>query len=770
MFIAQAPTVDQPLTLQGLWLILRRRSHIVITTALMLFGVAILVCVFMTRKYEATGEIQVAKQSSDGLGLESMMSAADGASDALDANITMQTQASILQSDTLALRVINNLHLEDTKDFKPSFSPVGWALGLISPKGIADPVQASLEDSPKRRTHAVGTFESHLKVKPVSGTRLIDISYTSSDPRIAAAVINQLTKGLVDYTFQTRYTATNQASQWLAGQLDDVKKQAEGLQARVVQLQRDSGVYSLGTADATGKEMAYSATLDSLQQATEALTQARSNRILKGGIYQMVKSGDPELISGLAGNSLAGASAGVNNSFTLLQNLRGQQATLQTQIASDTSKYGSANPKLEDERASLDSIDIAIQQEVKRIGERAQNDYRAAQLAENDMQSLYQKNRLAADKLNDKAIEYSIVKQEALESRGLYETLFQHLKEAGVIEGLHSSNITVVDPGRIPAKPVKPNVPVYLGLSLCGGLFLGSMGALFAEAMDDRVQSAEMVERSLQAPLLGVLPMAGAGAKSLSSYLSSRPKEKLITAGENIPVPTNLAALDAPNTAFTEALRGLRTSLLLSRSEAPPKVILVTSAAEGEGKSTIAANLGAVLAQNGGKVLLVEADMRRPGLSRRFKFDSATGLSSLLSGSKKPTQIEAFAGLPNLSIIPAGPIPPYPSELLGSKRMREVIEQWSKEYDFVLIDSPPMLAVTDAAILSKLSDVTLLVSRHAQSTRKGLERAYRTLRSDEATKVGVVLNGISRESASYGEYYGYYGDSYYVNGKEPARA
>ena len=298
---------------------------------------------------------------------------------------------------------------------------------------------------------------------------MIEISYFNSSPEIAAAVINQLTKGLVDYTFQTRYNATNQASQWLAGQMDDLKKQAENLQAKVVQLQREAGVYSLGTADPTGKELAYSATLDRLQQATEALTQATSDRILKGGIYEMVRSGDPEMISGLAGTSFSGASQGVNNSFNLLQTLRGQQAAIETQLAADSSKYGSANPKLQDERASLASVTAAVKQEIKRIGERAENDYRAAQITEKAC-GRYRKQRAAADQLNNKAVEYSIAKQEADESRELYETLYQHLKEAGVIEGLRSSNVTVVDPGRSPPSR-QAQRSALSGVSLFGGLF-----------------------------------------------------------------------------------------------------------------------------------------------------------------------------------------------------------------------------------------------------------------------------------------------------------
>lgn len=762
MSIVTHSHTSEELTISGLLLILKRRRIILFGTTLLLFVCAVLVCIFMTRRYEAQGKIQVAKQGADGLGLEGMMGSASGASDALDANITLQTQADILQSDTLALQVIEKLNLEHTRDFKERFSPTGWLLGLMSPKGPKDPAHASLEDSPLRRSSVLRAFHGRLKVETVAGTRLIQLSYTSSDPKIAAAVVNQLAKGLVEYNFETRYNATNEASQWLSGQLDDLKKQAEERQAKVEQLQREAGVYSLGSPDSTGKEMAYSATLDRLEQATNALTQATSDRIVKGGIYQMVKSGNPDLISGLAGTSLSGSSSAVNNAFNLLQNLRSQQATLETQLAADRSKYGSANPRLKDEEASLKSINAAVHDEVQRIGERAFNDYHAAQITEGKLRGIFNQDRAAADRLNDKAIEYSIAKEEATESRNLYESLFQHLKEAGVVEGLHSSNITVVDPGRVPAKPIRPNVPVYLALSIVGGLFLGTVGALVLDAVDDRIQSAEMVEESLNTPLLAVLPAFGRNNKWLGSYRNAATQAKPAVLGEFDPAGSNIVALNSPNTAFSEALRVLRTSILLSRSIAPPKIILVTSAAESEGKSTICMNLATTLVRNNSRVLLVDADMRRPVLAKRFMIQPPKGLSNLLAGDEGEFHLEPLTSLPGLSVMPSGPIAPFPSELLGSTRMRELLDQWSVEYDFILLDSPPILAVTDASILSTMADTTLLITRHGQSTRKSLERAYRILTSDRSGQVGVVLNGVDLDSTAYGEYYGYHGKSYYT--------
>lgn len=756
----------EELTISGLLVILRRRRRAILTTAGVCFLAAVLLCIFMTRQYRAATTIQVQKGNSDSLGLNSLTNEGPVAPvDAMEESITMETQANILQSDSLALSVIKKLNLEQNKDFKPYFNPVGWAMGVISPSGLKDPAHASLDESPVRRTRLLKTFAKHLQVKQLPGTRLIAIAFTNSDPQVAAAVVNQLTESLLDYTYQTRNEATKRASSWLSVQLEDVRREAQEKQARVAALQRDTGVYSLGTTDAAGHDQAYSATLDRLQQATTALATATSNRILRGGVLQAVKSGDPDLISGLAGSSSLNGGATTGNAFNLLQSLRQQQAAMASQIATDRSRYGSSNPKLLDDEATMASINNTVKAEIKRIGERAQSDYASSQTVENQLRTEFERTRADANNLNNKAIDYTIARQEATDSRQLYDTLFQKLKAAGVMEGLRSTNISVVDPGRVPSRPVKPNVPIYLGLSIFGGVFLGACLALFQEATDERIQSLELVEDSLQAPIVAVLPLAPAAeSHGFASYLQNVPgARRLANSGAGVRAEVPIAAIDGPNSAFVEALRGLRTELQLFSGSNPPRTILVTSALEKEGKSTVSTNLAAVLAQGTGRVLLVDADMRHPGVSRRFGFfgNSYGGLSTVLAGEDITAEVVQSTEIPRLSILPAGPLPSSPSDLLGSARMRQLLEEWTQTYDYVVIDTPPMLAVTDATILSRLADVTLLIARHGVSTRRSLRRAHKTLADRADANVSVVVNGVNRTSPTYGEYHGYAGTKYY---------
>jgi succinoglycan biosynthesis transport protein ExoP len=793
----------EELTIADVLVVLRRRRNYIAITTAICFLLGVIVCVVMTPRFEGKAILEVQKTNADLLGLESIMAGATGGpSDALNANLDLQTESEILKSDALALKVIKDLHLETTRDFQPKWSPLAWIVQLVPSHNLPDPAGGSLENSPQRRASALMTFAAHLKVEPIAGTRLIEVRYFHSDPSVAPAVVNDLVRALKEYGFETRYAATSESSEWLNAQLADLKKQTQELQAKVVNLQKDTGVYSLGT-DSQGRDQVYSSTLDRLQQATTALTTATSNRIIKGAVYQTAKNGDPELISGLAGGSLMGASPGVQSSFTLLQTLRSQQASLQAQLAQDSSKFGTEYPKLADERSSLQSVTKAISEEVDRIGKRAANDYHAAEEAEDRLKTDYIEKKAEAERLNDKTIEYGIAKQEADDSRGLYEDLFKRLKEAGVVERLHSSNISVVQPGVVPAKPARPNVPIYLGVSLLGGLFLGLCGALFTDSVDTNIQSIEEIEQLMGSPLLAVLPKFRMPGRK---WFPSK-----IFPGHSMHV------LEAPVSPFAEALRGLRTKLLHSHGTVPYKVILVTSSVPGEGKSTVSANLAALLARSGKRVLLVEADMRNPpsrikvvnslaegespdkfevipparalrgqtvsqvrghGSSQAggsdenglpgCKKDFSSELSVLLADEECKLQCVPKNSLAGLEVMRSGPTPHFPAELLDSERMRGLLNSWKLEFDYIVLDSPPLLAVTDAVVLSHMADVTLLISRPGFTSRKGLKRALELLELGRETRVGVVLNAVDRRSPSYSDYYGYPSSDSVVQTKERA--
>jgi capsular exopolysaccharide synthesis family protein len=727
---------DKELTLRDLLNILQRRRIILFGVLISLVALCSIYCLVCTRRYGSTGTVQMQKESADAMGLDSLMSsAAGGAGDALNANIDLQTQANILQSDTLALQTIKALNLENTRDFQKHWSPIDSALNSFSPRAAIDIPGATLDDSPVRRQRALKIFGRNLKVKPVSGTRLIEISYTDPDPKLAAAVVNALARELTDYSFQTRFDATRETSNWLSEQMGDLRKNSEELQAKVVNLQRQSGVYALGAADGQGHETAYSGVLDRLQQATAAMTGAEQNEILKGAIARAAESGDAEMLSGLAGNSIGVNSQAGSNSLVLLQNLRQQEATQQAALQEAEAKFGSAYPKLLEMRANLAGLQQSIQQEIGRIRLRAKSDYAVAMQTAASTRDQYERAKREADVLNNKAIDYAIAKTEAEQSRALYDDLLKRLNEAGVLAGLHSSNITIVDPGRVSATPVKPNVPIYFLATLCGGLFLGVCSALLVDTLDSKIISVSDLEAESEASVLGVLPKVSQDAG-------------------------RALILDDPQSPYVEALRAMRTGVLLSRSDAPPRLILVTSSLASEGKSVTSINLAISLAQTNKKTLIVDTDLRRGTLRRRLRLQHGSGLSDLLAGQCELPEVHAIEEVPNLYVIVAGSKTPNPSELLGSEAMRRCLERWRSEYDFVVLDSAPVLPVTDTVTLNTLVDVTILLARSGLTQKPQVARSYNLLRRGGSHFVGLVLNGLAFSDKSYYGYYGYRDKTY----------
>jgi succinoglycan biosynthesis transport protein ExoP len=572
----------------------------------------------------------------------------------------------------------------------------------------------------------------------VAGTRLIDVEYLNPDPQLAAAVVNHLLQGLIEKGFQARYDATMQASSWLSVQLGDLRARTQELQAKVVRLQQESGVFAMGEVDRDGKDQVYSPTLEKLQMATQAEAQAQSNRILKGAINEVVQSGNAELISGLAGNTALGStSSGSGNSLTLIQNLRLQEASLQGQLQELSAKFGPAYPKLTEVQGNLDAVQKSIRAEVSRVARRARNDFLVAEQTERKTRKDFEADKREAEALNNKTIEYQMVRQEADQTRSLYDDMLRHLKESGLLAGLHSTNISIVDWATASDKPAKPVMLLYLFGSVALGLAFGSAAALLRDVTDTKIQDLRDISRELGPLPLCVLPY--------HKERAALPAEGSLFARSPLP------ALDSPHSLFVESLRSLRTSLMLSRSEIPPRSVLVTSPLAGEGKSFLSWNLAILFAQQGKRVLLCDADLRQPWLHRNLDIEPRVGLSTVLAGlsvNYGASEVIPVQEVPGLFLMPAGPLPPYPSELLASHPMAEVLKVWESQYDLVLLDAPPVLLVTDAVVLSSMVNTVLLMVRHQKTPLSALEKSYRMLEevySASGRKINIVINGVKEQ-------------------------
>ncbi|HVW77088.1 MAG TPA: polysaccharide biosynthesis tyrosine autokinase [Alloacidobacterium sp.] len=721
---------DGEWTLAAFVSLLRRRRAAFLCVFAAFVAAATLYCIFATRRYQAVGQIQIQKDNNAAFGLETsvMGDAPDNTSDSLDYNLSLQTEVGILNSESLALQVIHDLHLETTADFYPPSKSA--APGRHFWKKPVEPISVPLEHAPNRRYTVLKIFASRLKVEPVAGTRLINISYSNPDPVLAADVVNHLIRALMEYSFRARFDATAEASTWLTAQLGDLRKQTEALQQKAILLQRETGMF--------GDDESHNVMLARLEDLNAALASAESNRILMESIDRIASSGDPEMIAGLSNTLTAKNAALTTNSLSLIQNLRAQQAAVRAELDQDRVRYGSAYPRIAELQAELESIETSIHDEVRRIGQRAHTDYQVAVKNEIAARAAFEEQKKLVNNLNDKATAYRLAKQEADGSREVYESLLAKLKQAGVLEGLRSTNISIVSPARVPAPnhPKSPNIPLYYAAACGIGLIFSIGAAFFRDLTDSKLRTLEELEALTGAPVLGLIP-----ANKIENHPSI--------------IPLKLKSSSRESTPFAEPLRALRTSLLPPHGSNAPQVILFTSAHTGEGKSTVSCEFATVLARQGSRVLLVDADLRRPILHQRLKLSSQDGLSEALRNGHAPSP-QHIKSVPGLHIVCGGTVPPFPADLLGSHKMRSLISEWRNEYEFVVLDGPPILPVTDSVVLSRLCDAVLLVARHSATEKKAVQRSYQTLlrQLPEGVSLGTVLNAVPPTSSAFLDYYG----------------
>ena len=686
----------------------RRRAVLLITAGVVLLLIAVY-CIVATPEYQSASVIQVLNEPPNGMGSVGGSESGSTGSDAQSAPITDKTEAAILSSDTLALDTIERLHLDrewpvpKTKHF--SF-PRLHAVPAPNPAVARD--QANI-----RR------FHQHLSVEPMTGTRLISIQYTDPNPAVAAQVVNALAQSLIAFTFNSRHDATTSASSWLSGQLATLREQSQVLQSKVAQLQQQSGVYGISASDASGHEQSYSALIDQLQQATQALNQAEQNRILKGAIARVAETGDADALSGLGGNAASGS--GFTGSLSLIQSLREQQATLRAEIAQLSARYGNAYPRLAEDRQKLQSINQAISDELGRVKARAQSDYQIAEAGETAARTRYDQIQRTATQANNKAIEYTIAREDAVRSRGLYEDLVRRLNEANIGAEMRSSTIVVVDPGTIAAAPRSPNVPLLLLSGLVGSILIGLCGIFIVESLDDKIY--------------GTADLSEVTDQDCDFTLPRIPDA--VETDESTPI-----ILEQPRARFAEVVRSMRTVLSSITQTARGKVLLVTSTTNGEGKSTLASNLAISFAQDGAKVLLVDADLRHGRLSSRMGMHAEEGLSALLGKSGTRQDLQQVKSVCNLRVLPSGPMPQNPAELLSSECLKRCLASWRENYDLVIFSGAPTLETTDSVVLSGLADVTLFVARSGLTKRDQLRAAFTAIKAP-LTNTGLfytVLN------------------------------
>ena len=708
-------------SLSDYWRILQKRKWTVILAVVVVVTMATLVTLRMTPIYDAVTRILISPQILSPLNMkENNVSQAED-----DQQRDIETKVRILQSDTMAELVIRRLNLDTHSEFAGK-SQTQSSGGIV--------VSDSAAEESARQEQLIRKFQGSLKVQQVPDTSLIEIRYSDPNASLAADAANATADTFIEQNVKSRYDSTMQAADWLSKQLADLQIKMESSQVKLVQYQKEHAI--------VGADDKQNLTTEKLDELNKELTGAQADRIQKESLYQIAMGGNPETLSAVLQDPILTA-------------LRQRQTELQAQYALLSTEFGPGYPKLLEIKNQLDQIDRNYREQVQTSVDRIKNDYQTAMNRERMLQAALAEQTSVADKLNENAIEYKVLKQEADSNRQLYDGLLEQLKEASLAAGLNSSNIRVVDRARVPLHPSRPNLMRNLEFALLIGLTGGIAISLGMEAMDTTVRTPEQAESISGLPTLGVIPLQSALERPVSGTSRTHILQRSPRNGAR---PQPLISYLEPQSEIAEAYRALRTSILLSSASRPPRSILVTSAVAQDGKTMTCINIGIVLAQQGKRVLLVDADMRRPHIHRAFGLKGDVGLSNILTGGAGASNAIQPTVQPNLFVIPSGLVPPHPAELLSSSLMRDLLSQWHTEYDHVILDSPPVISVTDPVVLSVQADAVLLIVRSGQTTGAHVRRTRNLLQSVNAGLLGIVVNAADLTSPDY--YYYYRGSRY----------
>jgi capsular exopolysaccharide synthesis family protein len=699
------------------WEILRKRRGTVFTVAFIITISVTLVVFRMKPVYRATARMEVQAETPQLQTLNELNTGAR-ADDAF-----LQTQVDLLQNNNLAWETIQQL---------------GLAAGYpeISAGGKGGP--ASTDRSPAAtQASLIRGFKKRLHVELLNESRLVEVSFESVDPSLAARVANALVKNYVESNFRSKYETTRQASAWMEQQLDELKAKVEKSQQALVDYERENSIADVGDKEnVVGQKLA---------DLSKDLTTAQTDRANKESVYDSVQSNKAE--------------AAIIANDALLEQLDSKYADLETQYAATTSHYGPNFYKVKELRNQINEVESLMDRERKRIIERIGGDYRTAVRREQLLSRQVAQQRAEVEKLNQLLIKYTILKGEFETNQQLYNELLKRLKDATVSVSLRATNVRLADEALVPSIPIRPDKPVDISVGLLVGLILGVTLAFIRESLDRTIKTAEDIEREITVPTLAVIPL---GTTSRGRYGRYFPRDARKAAGNGNPA---LAVLNAPGSEMAESFRVLRTSILLSSAPPPPQVLLVTSAHPSEGKTFASVNLALALAQRGSRVLLVDADLRKPSVLKALGLSDGVGpgLSSFLTGGHDIDQaLQAFTAVPNLWLLPPGPIPPNPAELVSSPAMEGLVRDLRQRFEHIVFDSPPLLLVTDGILLSTLADGVVLVVESGTTSRGALHRVRRILDRAGANTLGAVLNKLEdRVDGYYSSRYRYY--NYYYS-------
>ncbi|MGH9729315.1 MAG: GumC family protein [Candidatus Acidiferrales bacterium] len=720
--------------LRAYWRIIEKRRWTIASVFAAVFTVVLIATVKEKPVYEAQALVEIEQANPNIVSVQELFQSTNATDNYLE------TQYKILQSDSLARDVIRQLHLDQASEFNSGKAQRVQGVNMEAGIELAKlPTDAGHEQAVLER------FKERLSVSPVQRSALVRLSFDSRDPQLAANAVNTMAESYIQENLETRWQATQKASAWMGSQLVGLKAKLEKSEDDLQQYAQGNGLLYLES----DKGQTENIVDERLRQLQDELTQAQADRYQKESIYKLAEGGDYGALPGVFDNKLT-------------QDLTDRLADLERQQAELAPEFKAGYPKMKEVQSQIERTKQLLAQERAEATRHIGDEYFAAVRREVLVNQAFEEQRREANVVAGKSVQYSILRREVDTNKQLYDGLLQRLKEAGVSAGLKASNIRVVDAAVPPTSPVRPRVALNLVLGLALGLAGGVALAFAQERVDNTLKSPEDIEDFLQMPALGAIPSRRDIARGRNGHGRALP-ERCVAArddgqlvafeGFERKVRNGWIRVDAESlerSDVCEAFCGLRTSVLLSTAGRPPRSLAIISAEPREGKTTICGNLGITLAQLGKRVLIIDGDMRRPNIHDFFHVRDGAGLVNYLAGGEDWRELVQPTGSKGLDCLICGPAPPNPSELLSSDRMQTLVREAMTEYNFVLVDSPPLLDVTDGRILTTLVEGSVLVIRGGATSRESVQRAQMYLRDVGAHLIGAVLNDLDLRHEGYG--------------------
>lgn len=713
---APSPTSDvASASLQQYWHVLLKRLWTILLVALAVFAL-VAVYTFKQRKvYEARTSLIVETSTPQVLGPDVQPVVDVTQSDARSADQYLETQIRIIRSRKIAERLVEKLGLADDPVF----------LGIEDIKDEEKVAKILKEVDPVERLMGL------IEVEPTSRTRILVLKVRHTNPEMAAQLTNTLAEVYLTQNIEQRRESTYGAYDWLNDQYRQVKDRLEKSDQDLYQFKKDNNMLS------TSLEDRQNVTSQRLQDLNGQLTQVQTERIRLAAEVDQIRK--------FRTGKRTGAPVDQVIQNPLVQQLKSSWIDLRRREAEMSSRYMDKHPDVIALQKQIALVEADLEKEVDNILLASENRLKALQQAEGNLKGeLDQLQREALD-LNAKELTYRQLERENQTNQRLYELVLNRLKETDITRLLQENNARILDPAKVPEEPVSPKVPLNLAIGLVLGLACGVGVAFFRELMDNTVKTQEDVEEQLGLTLLGVIP-------SIKQVHNGPDKGLALAEGPK----RDMHVFEFPKSTVAECCRMIRTNLLFMSPEKRLRRLLVTSAGPREGKTVSTANLAITMAQSNSRVLIVDTDLRRPRVHKVFGMENEIGLTNLILGEVGYDQAIKRTPVPNLDVLVCGSIPPNPAELLHTERFQKIVDELEARYDWVIFDSPPVIAVTDSMILSQMVDGVVMVVKGGQTSKAFVRQARERLLGVNAPLMGCILNDVDLEDRRYGQYSYYY--------------